>query len=156
MKTLIFTVVALFSINLIIAQETCTEENMSIYFEEHTAEAQLKEKENEKRFNKAIQLYSKLKKWSEKQSSAYQLALISDDSFLSSIDKKQKVSIEAKELLKKIEGVDPTVEDCLSFFMIKRKFEEIALENDIDWETIIQKVALDYKAVAKKDMPLSE
>ena len=144
------------STNLFFAQEACSSYDISNYFEEHTAASEIKEKENEKRFIKAIARYAKVKKWSEKQSSAYQLMLISDDSFLTSIDKKQKVSIEAKELIKKVEEVDPTVEDCLNFLLIKRKFEEIALENDIDWETIIQKVAIDYKAVAKKDMPLSE
>jgi hypothetical protein len=150
------TIVTLFSTHQFLAQETCSEYDISTYFEEHVVSSEIKEKENEKRFNKAIELYSKLKKWSEKQSAAYQLMLISDDSFLTSIDKKQKVSLEAKQLLKKIEGADPTVEDCLNFLVIKRKFEEIALENDIDWETIIQKVALDYKAIAKKDIPLSE
>jgi hypothetical protein len=156
LKTLILTIITLLSTNLFFAQEACSSYDISNYFEEYDSISKTKEKENEKRFNKAVALYAKVKKWSEKQSSAYQLMLISDDSFLTSIDKKQKVSKEAKELLKKVEEVDPTVEDCLNFLLVKRKFEEIALENDIDWETIIQKVAIDYKVVAKKDMPLSE
>jgi hypothetical protein len=54
-------IIALFSTHLFLAQETYSEYDISIYFEEH-AVSSIKEKENEKRFNKVIALYSKLKK----------------------------------------------------------------------------------------------
>jgi hypothetical protein len=156
LKTAILSIIALFSFNLFFAQETCSSSDIENYLKEYIPKSEKKEKENGKKFDQAIEQYSKLKKWSEKQSSSYMVKLISDESYLISINKKQEMSSECMELLKKVDGKNASKKNCEIFSQIKNKYEGMAEINNADWQKIIQQVAQDYKLIAKKDIQLSE